>query len=88
MFPTLLKYLLEGLGIGLAAWIVMRDRVNLSEILIIALTGAALFAVLDTFSPLVGVGARFGTGFGLGGKLVGGGVGVDRATYAREGMAN
>lgn len=81
MFPTLLKYLLEGLGIGLAAWIVMRDRINLTEILIIALTGAALFAVLDTFSPLVGTGARFGTGFGLGTKLIGGAHVPDHIDY-------
>ena len=38
----------------------------------IALTAAAVFAVLDNFAPNVGSGARQGAGFGIGYTMVGG----------------
>jgi hypothetical protein len=38
---------------------------------ILALTAAAVFAILDVLAPSVGVTARQGAGFGLGANLVG-----------------
>lgn len=75
MFDTrqIVKYLIEGLAVGVVAYMVMRDRISQQEILTVALTAAAVFAVLDNFSPSVSLGARLGTGVGLGMKLVGGG---------------
>jgi hypothetical protein len=43
---------------------------NLEEIVVISLTGAASFAVLDTFVPSIGDAMRQGAGLGLGLNLV------------------
>ena len=42
------------------------------EIIVIALTAAATFAILDVFIPAMGSSARGGAGFGIGANLVGG----------------
>ncbi len=68
------KYLIEGLAVGLAAYIVPRVRgINLpfDTVLVIALSAAAVFAILDLYSPSIGSAARNGAGLGLGFNLVG-----------------
>lgn len=78
---SLVKYLLEGLAVAAAAFYIPRVKSDLREIAMIALTAAAVFALLDQFAPRVAVGARQGAGFGIGFKLVGGG---DNASPAGE----
>ncbi len=63
---SVVKYLLEGLAVAVASYYIPRRTVDLKEIGIIALTAAAVFAVLDQFAPSVALGARQGTGFGIG----------------------
>lgn len=70
---SLVKYLVEGLAVAAAAFYIPRFKSDLKEIALIALTAAAVFAVLDQFAPSVAIGARQGAGFGIGYKLVGGG---------------
>lgn len=69
---NLVKYLLNGLGVALAMYAIMRDTVSPNEIMMVAGTAAVVFAVLDMLAPVAGLGARIGTGVGLGMKLVGG----------------
>lgn len=69
---SVLKYLLEGLAVAVAAFYIPQRKVDLQEIAMIAVTAAAVFMVLDFFAPSVAVGARQGTGFGIGYKMVGG----------------
>ncbi len=73
-FARLFKYLLEGLAVAVAAFFIPRKNVNAQEILLIGLTAAATFAVLDYFSPFVGSSARQGAGFGIGYNMVTGGA--------------
>lgn len=73
-WQALLKYLLEGVGVALAAYYIPRRNLNLQEVAMIALTAAATFALLDQFSPSTAAGARQGTGFGIGYQTVTGGV--------------
>lgn len=68
---ALIKYLLEGLAVAAAAYLIPRKKVTITEVVLIALTAAAVFAILDQFAPLVAVGARQGTGFGIGLQQVG-----------------
>ena len=63
---SLIKYVLEGIAVALAAFYIPQRKTDPREILMIALTAAAAFAVLDMFSPGVAAGARQGTGFGIG----------------------
>lgn len=67
---SFLKYFLEGLAIALAIYLVSKDVLP-KEILLISLTGAVTFFVLDMFAPQVGESSRLGAGFGLGAKHVG-----------------
>lgn len=70
LMQNILKYLLEGLAIALAIYLVNKN-IKPKEILMISLVGAVTFAVLDLFAPNVGSGARLGAGFGIGAKHVG-----------------
>ena len=44
---------------------------NIEEVIMIAITAAATFALLDMYAPSVGNYARQGTGFGIGANLAG-----------------
>ncbi len=66
------KYCVEGFMVSLAAYAIPKGKgLNLEEILMIAITAAATFAVLDTYVPSMAVSARSGAGFGIGANLVG-----------------
>ena len=67
-----IKYLIEGLVVALAAFAIPKKQLNVEEIVIIALTAAATFSILDVFIPAMGYSARGGAGFGIGANLVGG----------------
>ena len=66
-----IKYLIEGIAVGLAAVLVPRRGIDVQEVIAIAIVAAAVFAVLDLVSPSIGVTARQGAGFGIGANLVG-----------------
>lgn len=71
----LFKYVLEGTIVAIAAYFIPgRGKLDLEEILIIALVAAATFAILDLFAPSIGQSARMGAGFGVGAQLVGWGT--------------
>ena len=63
---SLMKSLLEGLAVAMACFIVFQNKVTQEEIITVAFTAAAVFAILDTLAPTVGTGARLGAGWGLG----------------------
>ena len=65
------KYLVEGVMVALAAFTIPKTELNLEEVLLIALTAAATFSILDTYIPSMAVSARSGAGFGIGANLVG-----------------
>ena len=66
-----IKYLVEGLAVGVAAYFIPSKKMNIEEVLMIAVTAAAVFALLDMYSPSIGGAMRQGTGFGLGANLIG-----------------
>jgi hypothetical protein len=66
-----IKYLVEGLAVAVAAFYIPRKRMDLQEILMIGISAAAAFAVLDALAPSVGASARTGAGLGIGASLVG-----------------
>ena len=71
LVKRIIKYLVEGLMVAIAAFAIPKRSLNLEEIALIALTAAATFAILDTYIPSMGVTARSGAGFGIGANLVG-----------------
>jgi len=71
LVSRIIKYLVEGLMVAIAAYAIPKRSLNLEEIALIALTAAATFSILDTYIPSIGVTARSGAGFGIGANLVG-----------------
>ena len=65
------KYLVEGIMVAISAYAIQKKSLNLDEVLLIALTAAATFSILDTYVPSMAVSARSGAGFGIGANLVG-----------------
>jgi ABC-type Co2+ transport system permease subunit len=65
------KYIVEGLMVAIAAYAIPKHTLKVEEIVIIALTAAATFSVLDVFVPAMGASARSGAGMGIGFNLVG-----------------
>jgi len=65
------KYFLEGLAVALATFIIPQKKLNVEEILAVAIVAAVTFALLDLLAPSIGLTARQGAGFGLGANLVG-----------------
>ncbi len=74
LIKRIIKYLIEGLIVAIAAFAIPKRSLNLEEIALLALTAAATFAILDTYIPSMGVNARQGAGLGMGLKLVGVGL--------------
>ena len=65
------KYLVEGIMVAIAAYAIPKRSLNVDEVLLIALTAAATFTIMDAYLPSMAVAARTGAGFGIGGNLVG-----------------
>lgn len=65
------KYLIEGAAVAVAAYYIPKKQMNIEEIVMIAITAAATFALLDMYAPSIGNAARQGTGFGIGANLTG-----------------
>ena len=65
------KYLIEGGAVAVAAYYIPKKQMNVEEIVMIAITAAATFALLDMYAPSIGNDARQGTGFGIGANMAG-----------------
>ncbi len=70
LIKRIIKYIVEGFMVAVAAFAIPKQSLNIDEILLISLTAAATFSILDTYLPSVGVTARSGAGFGIGANLV------------------
>ena len=71
LVKNVLKYLLEGIAVAIAAKYIPSREIALNEVMMIAVTAALTFFILDLFSPSIASGARMGAGFGVGANLVG-----------------
>lgn len=71
LVTRLVKYLLEGIAVAVAAYVIPGKTMKFGEVAMIALTATATFAILDIYAPSVGSSARTGAGFGIGANLVG-----------------
>lgn len=65
-----IKYLVEGIMVAIAAFAIPKQQLKIEEVVVIALSAAATFAVLDVFVPTMATSARGGAGFGIGANLV------------------
>ena len=70
LIKRVIKYLVEGLMVSIAAYAIPKQSLKLDEIVLIALVAAATFSILDTYIPTMGANARTGAGFGIGANMV------------------
>jgi hypothetical protein len=68
----IIKYILEGAMVGIAAALIPKKQPSLEEILTISLVAAATFSILDLMAPAVSSSVRLGVGAALGAGIVGG----------------
>lgn len=66
-----IKYIIEGLAVAVAAYFIPQKKSSIEEIVMIAITAAATFALLDMYAPSISSAARQGAGFGIGANLSG-----------------
>ena len=48
-----IKYIIEGLIVGLVAYAVPNNKLSASELIIISVTAASVFAILDLVKPSI-----------------------------------
>ncbi len=68
----IIKYILEGIAVSVASVYLTKKNHSIVDIVSLGLVASITFMVLDMFAPSVSLGARQGTGFGIGYNLVGG----------------
>lgn len=71
MFTRIVKYLIEGLVVGIVAAILPEKPLSMDKIILLGLSAAAMFSILDLVAPSISASTRQGAGMGLGFKLVG-----------------
>jgi hypothetical protein len=62
----IIKYLVEGLAVAVAAYYIPRRKMALPEIAAIGVSAAAIFAVLDILGPKLADPVKTGMGLGIG----------------------
>lgn len=70
LVKRVIKYLVEGLMVAIAAYAIPKRSLNLEEIALLALTASATFSILDTYIPAMGVSAKSGAGLGIGLNMI------------------
>ena len=69
LIKRVIKYLIEGLMVAIAAFAIPKRSLNIEELISISLTASCTFAILDTYLPSVGISTKQGLGLGLGLRL-------------------
>ena len=68
----IIKYIIEGVIVAVAAFLIPGKKVAVGEIITIGILAACTFSVLDFAAPSIGASARSGAGAGIGLGLSGG----------------
>jgi ABC-type Co2+ transport system permease subunit len=72
LVKRIVKYLVLGLCVSVVAIVIPKKSLNVEEIIILALSAAATFSILDVFLPSVSDSAKTGIGLAVGSGLGGG----------------
>jgi hypothetical protein len=71
-FALIIGYILEGLAITGAIYLISKRKLSLSKLTMIFTSITTTIIILDLLSPRISAGARHGYGFGTGFNLIGG----------------
>ena len=67
---NLLRYLVEGFIVAIAAYVIPNKKTDIKEIAIVSIMASLTLFSLDLFSSDIAKGTRYGAGFGIGYNLV------------------
>jgi len=67
----IMKYIIEGLVVGLVAYLLPSKSLAREELVLLAVTAASIFALLDVMAPAISSTVRSGVGYGIGFQLAG-----------------
>jgi len=67
---NLFKYLIQGLAVAIAAYVIPNRKTSMHEIAVISIVSGLTFLLLDTFTDDIAKYVRLGTGVGIGLGLV------------------
>ncbi len=70
-FTRTIRYLVEGTAVAVAAFYIPRTKLDIHEIIMIAITAASIFSILDIYAPGISSYARQGVGYGIGATITG-----------------
>jgi hypothetical protein len=71
IIKRIVKYVIEGLAVAIAAKIFPSEPLDFHVIMMLGLTAAFVFSMLDLFAPTIAYSARSGAGLGIGMNMVG-----------------
>ncbi len=71
VFTRIVKYLIEGTVVALVAMFLPSKGLTPGEILVLALSAASIFAILDLLAPAIASSTRTGVGLGIGFNMIG-----------------
>ena len=71
IITRIMKYIIEGLAVALVAYLLPSKSLPSEEIILLALSAAAIFSILDLLAPSISSTVRGGVGYGLGFRLAG-----------------
>lgn len=66
LIKRIVKYLVMGLVVAVVSIVIPKKSLNVEEVIILALSAAATFSILDVFLPSVSESAKNGLGLGIG----------------------
>jgi len=72
LIKRIIKYLVLGLVIAVVAIVIPKKSLNLEEVILLALSAAATFSILDVFVPSISDATKNGIGLALGTGIAGG----------------
>ena len=72
ILKRVVKYLIEGLAVAIAAYYIPSGRrLPIQDVAMIAVSAAATFAILDMYVPSIAGATRSGVGIGMGANMAG-----------------
>ena len=67
----IIKYFLEGIAVSVSAYYLTSKKTSIQETILVGISAATVFLLLDLFAPSVGSATRTGAGLGIGLNRVG-----------------
>ena len=70
-YKNFIKYILEGFAVIISAFFIFgQNNYDMYKLIVLGLTAAAVYAILDNYSPTISDSTRRGSGLGIGWSML------------------